>query len=200
MEKQVIVTIGREAGSGGLEIARRLGQELGITVYDKNIFEHISEHFDIDTSQLKKYDETPRIKGITRSVKGYSNSAEEQVVEMQRAFLREKAEAGQSFVILGRAGIKSLLDYPCVLVRIFVKGDEDFRLKRIMAEQGYDEKQARKYMNWVDLKRKNYHNQFCHVKWGDPDSYDIVIKSDKLGIDGTVDLLAEYIRRRIAMD
>lgn len=200
MNKQVIVTVGRESGSGGLEIARKLAEKLGITVYDQNIFEHISEHFDIDTTNLQKYDETPRVKGLTRTVRGFSNSPEEQVVELQRKFLLEKAQEGQSYVILGRAGIKPLLDFPCLLIRVFIKGDKDFRIARVMAEQGYDAKQAEKYMNWVDFKRKSYHNQFCHVKWGDPESYDIILKSNKLGIDGTVDFLADYVRRRMEQE
>jgi len=147
MEKQVIITVGREAGSGGLEVARKLAEKLGITIYDKNIFEHIGERFNIDTTNLQKYDETPRVKGITRTVKGFNNSPEQQVVEMQRQFLLEKAQEGQSYVILGRAGIKPLLDFPCLLIRIFVKADTDFKVARVMAEQGYDEKQALKYMS-----------------------------------------------------
>ena len=69
-----------------------------------------------------------------------------------------------------------------------------------MAEHDYDEKQALRYMSWVDLKRKSYHNQFCHVKWGDRSTYDIVLKSNKLGIDGTVDFLADYVRRRVEQE
>lgn len=200
MEKQVIITVGRESGSGGLEIARRLGERLGIVVYDQNIFEHIGEHFDMDTSNLQKYDESPRVKGLTRTVKGYTNSPEEQVVELQRRFIKEKAEEGQSFVILGRTGIRAVLDYPCLLIRIFIMADTDFKVQRVMADHDYNEKQALKYMNWVDLKRKSYHNQFCHVKWGDPSSYDIVLKSNKLGIEGTVDFLESYVRRRIGQE
>ena len=200
MEKQVIVTVGREAGSGGLEIARKLAAKLGITVYDQNIFEHIEEYYDIDTSNLQKYDETPRVKGFTRTVKGYTNSVEEQVVELQRKFILEKAQEGESFVILGRAGIKPLLDFPCLLIRCFIEADTDFKVARVMAEHDYDEKQALRYMSWVDLKRKSYHNQFCHVKWGDRSTYDIVLKSNKLGIDGTVDFLADYVRRRVEQE
>ena len=91
MEKQVIITIGRETGSGGLEVARNLGEKLGITVYDKNIFDGIGEKFDIDTANLEKFDETPRKRLVTRRVGAYSNSPEEQVVELQREFLKSKA-------------------------------------------------------------------------------------------------------------
>ncbi len=201
MDKQLIITVGRKSGSGGLEVARKLGERLGITVYDQNIFEHIGEHFNIDTSELQKYDETPRLKGITRTVNGFNNSPEAQVVELQRSFIRDKAEEGKSFVILGRVGIGAILDWPCELVRVFINSDTDFRMERIMERFGYNEKQARKYIAWVDAKRRHYHDQFCpEVKWGDPDSYDIVLKCSKLGIDKSVDFLEDYVRMRLAQD
>lgn len=199
MKKQIIITVGRERGSGGLEIAEKLGQRLGIQVYAKNIFEQLGEHFDIDTAELQKFDEAPRIMGFTRKVKGFSNSAEEQVVELQREFIKAKADEGKSFVILGRCGIKAVLDYPCLLIRVFVEADKDFKLGRVMAEEGFkDEKHALKYMNWVDVRRRSYHDQFCTgVKWGDRSSYDIIVKSNKLGIDKTVDFLESYVRMRM---
>lgn len=197
MDKQVIITVGRETGSGGYEVARKLGEKLGITVYDKNIFEGIGEKFDIDTTELEKYDEIPRKMGITRKVNGYSNSPEEQVVELQRKFLRDKAEEGESFIVMGRAGIKTLLDFPCLLIRIFITGDEEFKIERLCAQSGFNRHQAQRYMVWNDNKRKNYHNQFCHVKWGEPASYDLIVKASKMGLDATADMLADYVRRRM---
>ena len=197
MDKQVIITVGRETGSGGYEVARKLGEKLGITVYDKNIFEGIGEKFDIDTTELEKYDEIPRKMGITRKVNGYSNSPEEQVVELQRKFLRDKAEEGESFIVMGRAGIKTLLDFPCLLIRIFITGDEAFKIERLCAQSGFNRHQAQRYMVWNDSRRKSYHNQFCHVKWGDPASYDLIVKASKMGLDATADMLADYVRRRM---
>ena len=200
MEKQVIITVGRETGSGGLEVARRLGEIMGIKVYDKNIFDGIGEQFNIDTAALEKFDETPRKKLVTRKVNGYSNSPEEQVVELQREFIKSRAEAGESFIVLGRAGIKALLDFPCLLIRVFVTADEEFKIDRIQHQAGFNRLQAINYINWMDARRKNYHNQFCHVKWGDPASYDIIVKSNKLGLEGSADMLADYVRRRMAQD
>ena len=200
MEKQVIITIGRETGSGGLEVARNLGEKLGITVYDKNIFDGIGEKFDIDTANLEKFDETPRKRLVTRRVGAYSNSPEEQVVELQREFLKSKAEAGESFIILGRAGIKALLDFPCLLIRVFITADDEFKIERVQQQADFSRLQASNYIYWMDNKRRNYHNQFCHVKWGDPASYDIIIKSNKLGLEGSADMLADYVRRRMAQD
>lgn len=197
MEKQVIITIGRESGSGGLEIARKLGEELGIVVYDKNIFEELGEHFDIDASELAQFDEQPR-KITSRKVRGFSSSGEEQVVEMQREFLKAKADQGQSFIILGRCGIKALLDYPCVLIRIFVEADNEFKIARLKDQAGFTtDAQALRFMKWSDSRRRTYHDQFCTVKWGDRGSYDLVVKSNKLGLDGTAKWLADYVRMRM---
>lgn len=200
MDKQLIITISRECGSGGIEIARKLGERLGIMVYEKNIFKEIEDQFDMDTSELKDFDEKPRFMGLTRKVNGFSNSAAEQVVDLQREIIKTKAEQGESFVILGRCGIKAVLDYPCVLIRIFIEADEDFKIGRVMSEQGFsNETQTRHFMKWVDASRRTYHDQFCSVKWGDRSTYDIVLKSNKLGIDKTVDWLESYIRLRLEL-
>ena len=65
-----------------------------------------------------------------------------------------------------------------------------------MDEYGYSKKDAKDSMVQVDKKRKSYHNRFSEVKWGDSRGYDLCINSSKLGIEGTVDLIENYIRRR----
>ena len=200
MNKQLIITIGRESGSGGLEIAQKLGARLGITVYDKNIFEGIGSKFEIDdTSRLEQYDEKPAFKLFRRKLNGHCSSPEQQVVEMQCEFIKDKADNGDSFIILGRCGIKAVLDYPCVLVRIFIEADKDFKIDHVMEAYFYtDRAVAIRRMLWEDNRRRTYHDQFCTgVKWGERGSYDLVVKSNKLGIDGTVDFLEQYVRMRL---
>lgn len=197
MKKQLIITMNRESGSGGLEIAQKLGERLGLKVYDKNIFEEIGERFDIDASRLEKFDETPRMLGITRNVNEHSSSPAVQVVKMQREFLRSKAEEGKSFVVLGRCGMEGLRDWPCLLIRLFIEADEAFKVERTMAGFGYTENQAKRYMAWEDRRRESFHDQFCRFKWRDRTSYDLIVKSDKLGIEKTLDLLETYVRMRI---
>ena len=200
MNKQLIITVGRETGSGGLEISRKLGERLGITVYDKNIFEGICSKFDIeDTSRLEKYDEKPAFALFRRKLNGHCSAPEQQVVEMQREFIKEKADEGESFIILGRCGIKAVLDCPCVLVRLFIEADKDFKIEQVMKEHGYTDRDvAIRRMIWEDNRRRTHHDQFCTgVKWGERGSYDLVVKSNKLGIDGTVDFLEQYVRMRL---
>ena len=102
MEKQLIISIGREFGSGGHEIAEILAKHYGLNLYDKNLLQEIANEKSVEVKNLEKYDEVPRNLFMTRTVKGYSNSAEENLANMQFDYLRKKAESGESFVVVGR--------------------------------------------------------------------------------------------------
>ena len=69
--------------------------------------------------------------------------------------------------------------------------------ERTMARGAISESEALDLMARRDRKRKSYHNQYCKGKWGDSRSYDLCINSAKLGIQGTTDLLEQYIRARV---
>lgn len=107
MDKQVIVTIGREFGSAGHEIGEELARRLGVKFYDRTIVEEMSKAMNLDEKELEKYDEKVRTPFFSRTVRGYSNSPADIVFELQSKFIREKADAGESFVLIGRCGKKS---------------------------------------------------------------------------------------------
>ena len=98
MEKQLIISVGREFGSGGHEIAEMLAERFHLELYDNNLLQKIAEEKSIEHSQIQRYDETPRNLLLSRKVRGYSNSMEENIANMQFDFLRRKA-AGGEFVI-----------------------------------------------------------------------------------------------------
>ena len=60
-----------------------------------------------------------------------------------------------------------------------------------------DEDSARQLMQKEDWKKKTYHNYYCKGKWGDARNYDLTVDSGRLGVDATVDFLADYIKRRM---
>lgn len=195
MEKQLIISISRQYGSAGHEIGKLLAEKLDIDLYDRNLFEEIGKIKNIDTNDLEKYDEVPRNKLFSRKVRGYSNSPEENVAELQFALLKSKAYDGDSFVVVGRCSDELFIGMEG-FVSIFILGDEDEKLKRIMEIRGMDEKKAKQAMERHDRKRKMYHDYFCKkTKWGEIKSYDICINSSKLGIEGTVNLLYDYIKQ-----
>lgn len=79
---------------------------------------------------------------------------------------------------------------------IFVLGDLDKKVERIMRLYALSESQAIKKIREKDWKRRRYHNSFCEGKWGASRNYDISINSSKLGVEGTVEMLIDYIDRR----
>lgn len=195
-DKQLIITIGREYGSGGHAIGEMLAEKLGIGFYDAEIIQHLSEKKGIKKETLSKYDEKPSPVLMNRSVRGYSTSLEEAVAEMQFKMIRKIAASGESFVLIGRCGETVLSKYDC-LIRLFVLGDMDSRVARIMKRKRVSRKEAQKLIKTTDKRRKAYHNYYSDGKWGDSRTYDLTINSSRLGVEGTAEFLEEYIRRRI---
>lgn len=196
MGKQLIVTIGREFGSGGHVIGEALAQRFGLTLYDNNLLEVIAREKNVDFEELKRYDEIPINRLLSRSVKGHSNSMQDHVAKMQMNFLKQKAESGESFIAIGRCSEYALREYPCH-VSLFVLGDYETKLQRVMTVYQLSEDDAENKMTRHDMKRKAYHNYYCDSKWGDSRSYEVCINSSKLGIEKTVDILESYIRQRL---
>ena len=193
MKQQIIITLGREHGSGGHYIADIISKELGIKLYDKDSIEKeiVSEGY--SEEMIRKADEKPVNIFASRRIGKYSNSIEVNVAERTFAMLREKAAAGESFVIIGRCGEQVLKDNPN-MISVFICGDPDFKLARVMEKMGLDADQAIDEIKSVDRSRKNYHNYYCNTKWGDARGYDMTIKSDVLGCEETAKMLIAYIR------
>lgn len=197
MAKQLIISVGREYGSGGHEIAQKLAEAYKLPIYDHNLLDEAAAHMNIDTKALKEFDERGRNKLLYRSVKGMSSSPSENVAQIQFDYLKKKADAGESFVVVGRCAEAVLQDNPG-LISIFVLGDEKAKLERIMRLYQLTEDDAKDRIAEKDRRRKYYHNSHCKSKWGDSRSYDITVNSTPLGVDETAKLLQAYIDARIA--
>lgn len=196
MDKQVIIAIGREFGSGGRVIAQELAKRLELPLYDKNLLEYLAQEKNVSQESLQKYDELPKNKLISRKVRGLSNSPQENIAEMQFEYLQKLAAEGQSFVVVGRCAEIKLKVNPG-LISIFVLGDRESKESRIMELQGISREDAKQMLKRMDWQRKSYHNYYCKGKWGDSRNYDLSINSSRLGIEGTVDMLETYIRKRV---
>ena len=126
-----------------------------------------------------------------------NSSPADNVARMQFDYIKKKAEAGESFVIVGRCSEIVLKDNPH-LISIFVLGDREAKIKRVMEIYELDARHAEERMIEKDRRRKSYHNSHCKVKWGDSRNYDLSINSSKLGVEETVESLKNYIDARVA--
>lgn len=199
MSKQTIISIGREYGSGGHVIAELLSKSLGLPLYDRNILSEISKEKGNSYEEYHAYDEKAPNPFLTRSVLGQSNSVEKIIADLQFDFLRQKARAGESFIVLGRCA-EEVLRETKGLISIFLLADTDVKVKRIMEKFDLDEDDAIAKMRRHDRKRKYYHNTYSSHKWGDSRAYDLCINTSRLGLKATADELADYIRFRMEHD
>lgn len=196
MDKQVIIAISREYGSAGHEIAEKVSRDLGLKLYDRNMLDDISKDKDIRVEYLEKYDEKPRKIFNSRRVGAYTNSIEEIIAEMQFDYLREKADTGESFIIVGRCAETVLKDRKG-LISVFILGDYEVKLKRIMDKYHLSEIDATIKIKRHDRHRKQYHNRYSDGKWGDSRLYDLCINSSRLGTDKTSEIIKDYIKERM---
>ena len=144
---------------------------------------------------LRELDEKHRSRIASRTVRGYSSSPAENLYLLQFDYLKNKAAAGDSFVVVGRCSETILKEHDS-LISIFVLGDMEKKIERIMKLYQLSRDHAVIKIREKDTKRKRYHNGHCDGKWGDSRNYDISINSSKLGIDGTVEILTGYIDKR----
>ena len=181
MKKQIIVAIGREHGSGGHYIADLIARELGVKLYDKVSIEKEITSGGYSEELVSEMDEKPVNCFTSRRIGRFSNSE------------------GESFVVIGRCGEQVLANNPnCI--SIFICGDPQFKLNRVMNKLGLNAEQAIEEIRNVDRSRKNYHNYYCDTKWGDARGYDLTVKSNVLGCEGTAEMLVGYIRSFMEQD
>ena len=193
---QFIISVGREYGSGGHEIASRLAEKFDIPMYDRNMLDQMAERNGIDAEDLHKHEEMKR-QGLTRTVRGHSSSVQDTIAKLQFDFIREKAESGESFVVVGRCAENVLRDNPA-LISIFIRGDEAAKTERICRLYKLNKIEAKAKMYSHDKKRKAYHNYYSKMKWGDSRGYDFCINSSLMGVEATADalfkMLSEFLK------
>ena len=195
MERQLILAIGREYGSGGHDVAKLLSARFGLKLYDRELLALIAQENQVDEKDLEWYDEQRSSRLLFRRVNGFDNSPNANIALMQFDYIRRRAEEGESFVVVGRCGEEILRGRPG-LISVFILADREFRLTRVMAERGIARAEADALIVRTDRRRRAYHDQHCGGRWGDARSYDLCINSARLGIEGTADLLERYIKAK----
>ncbi len=191
----MIVTIGREHGSNGHDIARALAQELGYVCYDKEIVDTAAENSNFSKEILHSYDEK-RVSPYIVPVPHYLGLNESfrlnmQVASAQFDAIRSLAERGDC-IFVGRCADYVLRKEP-KLLRVFIMADEDFRIRTMMERKKLSETEARKLIRQVDKDRASYYKYYTDQIWGERENFDLILNSAKIGVDGCVKLIKGYI-------
>lgn len=198
-----IITIGRQFGSGGRELGRRLADELGIAYYDREILLEVEKRTDYSLNYIENVSEDrpvilPPI-NYGNSFMVYRDVNMEQsndVHAMQAKFLKEAAEKS-SCVIIGRCADYILRDKNPY--RIFVYADMDSRLKRCRTRQRENEakmsdKKFIRFIKSIDKKRRQFYDFYTGIEWGEKSNYDLMINTSNVDIKQLAHNLALLIK------
>lgn len=202
-----VITIGRQFGSGGRELGRRLADMFGIPYYDKELISEASKESGLDPEYFEKADEqTPgsliRALSANLMMSGGAVGAEnalagENIFKFQSDVVREVARMG-SCVIVGRCADYILRNEPVCISTFIYASDED-RIERVMRCHGArTPKEALEMMRKTDKKRAGYYNFYTDRTWGAAPTYNLCIDSSVLGIGKTAEVIRGYVEQRLA--
>jgi cytidylate kinase len=201
MEKKILVTIGREYGSGGRTLGKALAEALGIAYYDKELITETARESGMDEEILKEFDEKNNNFLFSYSVGGdYTNDLplDSKVFLAQFETIKKIADR-QSALFVGRCSDYILREYPdCISV--FVYADKEARIQKVMERDGMARKEAEKHMDKIDKKRMNYYEYYTGRDWRDMHNYDICIKTSEIDTESAVALIETVMRCKGVID
>ena len=197
-----LITIGRQFGSAGREVGEMVAQHFGISCYDKNLIAKVAGNSDFCHEMIEHHDERPTSSFLYNLVMdtysfGYNASSFVDMPISHKVFLAQfdtikKIADEEPCVIVGRCADYALADYKNS-VHLFIYGNEECKIKRIMKKYELSEAKAREMIIKKDKQRQSYYNYYSSKKWGRADSYDLCINSSVLGVEGSAKLIIQYI-------
>ena len=203
-QEHFVVTFARGFGTGGKEIASKLAKELGIHCYENRILTLASQMSGLDEEIFREVDEKIRNKGgfasflrglpkaksyIARNEKFVSD---DKLFEYQSKIIENLAET-ESCVIVGKCADYVLRGNPRV-VSVYIEAPRAFCLKRTMEKMGVTEEVAAATITQTDKFRADYYEYYTGGNyWTNPVNYDITLNSEKVGIDGCVEMIKHLL-------
>lgn len=186
----VILTVAREHGSSGKQIAKLAAEKLGVPFYYKEMIALAAHESGLDREFIS--DINRNSPDVLRDLY-LSSHAVRYAVEAQNRIIRRIADNG-SCVIVGRAADHVLRDYDSVF-RVFVRAPLDFRVRRVGEVYGDTPEEAERNIRRSDRARASYYRHISGRKWGDAENYDLIVDSSA-GIEESADRIVREILRR----
>lgn len=201
MAGKILVTIGRQFGSGGREIGRLLAQRLDIPFYDKELVALAAKNSGMSPELFESNDERPVSSLLySMSVNPYAIGHVPGVEQMpipQKLFLaqfdtiKSLAEKGSS-VFVGRCA-DYVLREEARCVNIFIHAPLDVRIGRVRERLGISAEDAKALVAKTDKKRSAYYNSFSDRKWGGTENYHLSFDSSRVTHEKAAALIASYL-------
>lgn len=199
---KTIITIGRQFGSAGREIGRKVAKDLGIKLYDREMLDRAAKESGICQELFETHDEKPTNSFLYSLVMdtyslGYSSGSYTDMPINHKVFLaqfdaiKKIADEGPC-ILVGRCADYALEEYDNVL-SLFIHADLDTRIRRIARIYDLSDSKAKDMINKTDKKRASYYNYYTNKKWSSADSYHVCLSSSLLGIEGTAEAIEHLV-------
>lgn len=205
---KTIITIGRQYGSGGREIGKKLADYYQIPFYDKELLKIAAKESGICEEMFESHDEKPTTSFLYSLVMdpyalGYNATSFDMPLN-QKVFLAafeaiKKVANEGSCIIVGRCADYALKDYENKL-NVFIHAPMSFKKHRINEEYQIPLEKVKDQAVKIDKQRASYYNYYTSKKWGDLKSYDLSVDSSIFGIDGTVELIKNAVALKEAVE
>ncbi len=197
---EIYITIGRQFGSGGREVGKKVAQALGVPYYDKELLAVAAKESGLSHQFLQNYDEKPTNSFLYSLVMGQQNllagvqgtSVEQMAAKAQRDAVLSVAEKG-SCVIVGRCADYILRSKPG-LVRVFICADWTWRVDHVCRRDGVSAKEAEEKMRKMDKTRASYYSFHTDRDWGAAATYDLSVNTSRRGIDAAAAVILSYAK------
>lgn len=205
MKQKIIITIGRQYGSGGRMVGKLLADRLGISFYNREIIELAAKKSGMSEEAFEKVDETAAsslLYSIATGAYMFGNYVSPQVdlplndklFIVQSEIIKSVANK-ESCVIVGRCADYILKDRQDV-INVFIHASKENRKKRAVDEYGIPMNKADGYLTKIDKKRNTYYNYYTGEKWGNCINYQLCLDSGVLGVEGCVHMIESFINER----
>ena len=197
--KMPIIALGRQFGSGGREIGKRLAEELHVRCYDRELITLAAQKAELREELFTGKDEkaanpwlfTGIYEGGPQVRKG--QPAEDILFEMQSQVILELAQK-DSCIIVGRCADSVLRSAGIPVVSLFICAPFEDRVRRRMEIENIGQKEAGSAVRKIDRQRKKYYDTYTGRNWGAPENYDFCINSSVRGVEGTAEQIIAWVR------
>lgn len=195
LKKHIIITIGREYGSGGRYIGKLIAEKLGIKLYDKEFIMKVREKTGLSREYIEQ-NEQKRSSLDSFNSGYYMNLTNADELFIQEASTIKKLADESSCVIVGRCA-DFVLENRNDVIKIFIYSSMEDKIKRATKYYGLNPKNAERKIEKINKERRDHYEYYTDRKWNSSENYDICINSDTLGVEKTADLICNMIMEKM---
>lgn len=199
MSKYNIIAIERQFGSGGREIGRLAAEKLGIKFYNEEILDMAAKSLNIPSDYVKHAEETVSKSllyafAIAANPTDYSTDLQlaDKLFYEESKLIKDIA-IKEKCLIVGRCA-SGILKERNDCLKIFIYANENDRIKRCIEEYGISKKNASNEIHKNDKRRSEFYDIHSGKKWSDKNTYDILLNSSTIGIEGCAEIIAGFVR------